>query len=442
MGKAIKSVTGIFKAKSAKLQGPTRSLYDISEETKGARANYAGLTDQTKATSQAGAASADVLKQMGQAALGRGPSLAEAQLKSAQDRNLAQQLAATQSSPAGSSALGQRAMLQNMGRAGQDMAQQAVQARLGERNDFMNQAGAANAAYQGAIGQQLDADLMNKRSMQGFDTQRTNVINQERTAKAASQNALTGALIGGGASILGAQLGKAEGGYVQKPKNYADGGFISSMEKTLAGLGSKIKDTSGKQYDIKDQKFLKTSSNSHKDGGFIDAMEKKLSGWGSKIKDTSGKGHQRPIEEQKFLKTPDNSGYKVRDKEEKHAEGGNVGTSKAVDKKEDEKTIKQKIGSGLKDAAKGIAAAYNNTPAYVPLERTTFESGGDVEGPGTATSDSIPAWLSDGEFVIKASEVKKPGILAHLEAINSGKVTKKHLKSLAEALQERNKKGK
>ena len=67
--------------------------------------------------------------------------------------------------------------------------------------------------------------------------------------------------------------------------------------------------------------------------------------------------------------------------------------------------------------------------------------GGDVNGPGTETSDSIPAMLSDGEFVIKASEVKKPGILAHLEAINSGKLTKKHLSSLAKALEEKNKKG-
>ena len=38
-----------------------------------------------------------------------------------------------------------------------------------------------------------------------------------------------------------------------------------------------------------------------------------------------------------------------------------------------------------------------------------FEWGGNVTGPGTATSDSIPAWLSDGEYVIKASSVDKYG---------------------------------
>ena len=38
-----------------------------------------------------------------------------------------------------------------------------------------------------------------------------------------------------------------------------------------------------------------------------------------------------------------------------------------------------------------------------------FEEGGKVEGPGTETSDSIPARLSDGEFVVKASAVRGLG---------------------------------
>jgi len=36
-----------------------------------------------------------------------------------------------------------------------------------------------------------------------------------------------------------------------------------------------------------------------------------------------------------------------------------------------------------------------------------FSEGGAVSGPGTSTSDSIPARLSNGEFVIKAKQVKK-----------------------------------
>jgi hypothetical protein len=46
--------------------------------------------------------------------------------------------------------------------------------------------------------------------------------------------------------------------------------------------------------------------------------------------------------------------------------------------------------------------------------------GGRVTGPGTGTSDSIPAYLSAGEFVMRASVVAQPGVLAHLEALNAG----------------------
>ncbi|NYH13427.1 phage tail length tape measure family protein [Paraburkholderia bryophila] len=47
-------------------------------------------------------------------------------------------------------------------------------------------------------------------------------------------------------------------------------------------------------------------------------------------------------------------------------------------------------------------------------------TGGLVSGPGTATSDSILAHLSDGEYVVKASAVSQPGVLSLLESINGG----------------------
>jgi TP901 family phage tail tape measure protein len=48
-------------------------------------------------------------------------------------------------------------------------------------------------------------------------------------------------------------------------------------------------------------------------------------------------------------------------------------------------------------------------------------AGGPVSGPGTATSDSIPAMLSNGEYVIKAASAKKLGRRV-LDSLNSGKV--------------------
>jgi len=48
-----------------------------------------------------------------------------------------------------------------------------------------------------------------------------------------------------------------------------------------------------------------------------------------------------------------------------------------------------------------------------------FADGGHVKGPGTGTSDSIPAWLSNGEFVLKAASVRKWG-LGFLNSLNAG----------------------
>ena len=49
--------------------------------------------------------------------------------------------------------------------------------------------------------------------------------------------------------------------------------------------------------------------------------------------------------------------------------------------------------------------------AIIPkIVATEFTEDGEVEGPGTGTSDSIPALLSDGEFVFTAKAVKHIGV--------------------------------
>ena len=47
--------------------------------------------------------------------------------------------------------------------------------------------------------------------------------------------------------------------------------------------------------------------------------------------------------------------------------------------------------------------------------------GGHIRGPGTETSDSIPAMLSDGEYVVKARSVKQYGT-GFMDAINNGRL--------------------
>lgn len=57
------------------------------------------------------------------------------------------------------------------------------------------------------------------------------------------------------------------------------------------------------------------------------------------------------------------------------------------------------------------------TGGYFTGSRFAYSSGGPVFGAGTATSDSVPAWLSNGEFVIKASSVRALGV-DYLQALN------------------------
>lgn len=64
-------------------------------------------------------------------------------------------------------------------------------------------------------------------------------------------------------------------------------------------------------------------------------------------------------------------------------------------------------------------AVLNAHFGVTPPKTKKKAQGGYVTGPGTGTSDSIPARLSNGEYVVKASAVKRYG-LGMLNAINAG----------------------
>ena len=49
-----------------------------------------------------------------------------------------------------------------------------------------------------------------------------------------------------------------------------------------------------------------------------------------------------------------------------------------------------------------------------------FADGGLISGPGSGTSDSIPARVSNGEFVMRAAAVRQPGVLPLLSMMNRG----------------------
>jgi hypothetical protein len=80
------------------------------------------------------------------------------------------------------------------------------------------------------------------------------------------------------------------------------------------------------------------------------------------------------------------------------------------------------VGGGVTGVSSGDwAGAYSDLSASTNASLAGFAlaEGGHVRGPGTSTSDSIPAMLSDGEFVVHAAAVKRPGVLPLLEMINA-----------------------
>lgn len=66
-------------------------------------------------------------------------------------------------------------------------------------------------------------------------------------------------------------------------------------------------------------------------------------------------------------------------------------------------------------ASGGLIGRYADGGAvqYIP-------AGGSISGPGTGTSDSIPALISNGEYVIKAASVRKYGV-AMFDRLNAGR---------------------
>jgi hypothetical protein len=249
MGKALGKVANIaslglikkdaFTPEQVSPQTANKSYFDIAKEVKPARQAYAPLLQASQASQSAIAPQRlDTLKQMALAASGQGPSLVEAQLKAAQDRNLAQQLAAVSAQRGGSAASNQRALLQNMGAAGRDIAQQAGVARVQERDNFLNQANLMDQNLRTDIQGKLNLDIMPKQALQNWENTRITGINQAQAQNAQMDNQLTGALLGGAASIAGASMGKkAEGGLVSKKdmfltEKYKEGGPVKGPGTT------------------------------------------------------------------------------------------------------------------------------------------------------------------------------------------------------------------
>lgn len=100
-----------------------------------------------------------------------------------------------------------------------------------------------------------------------------------------------------------------------------------------------------------------------------------------------------------------------------------------------ENTVTNVMGATTKPAEAGITEAATSAmsqltsaaiSASIALNSVKagglgFASGGAISGIGTSTSDSIPAMLSDGEFVLRAEAVNRIGVPT-LNALNEGRI--------------------
>jgi len=93
------------------------------------------------------------------------------------------------------------------------------------------------------------------------------------------------------------------------------------------------------------------------------------------------------------------------------------------------KTVINWIISGINTIIDGANAAIDYIPGVDYIDKigklarggmVHAASGGHVTGAGTSMSDSIPAMLSDGEFVLRAQAVKNIGV-DNVQAMNDGK---------------------
>jgi hypothetical protein len=155
---------------TGRFQGSTRKINkDAFVIQKGKQ--YEGATrDQKNRAAQRSKAAQEnrknLISDLEAQARGEAPSLAEAQLRSATDRNLAQQLAAAQSQRGGSASLRQRELMRGQAAAGREVSQDAATARLQERQMAQQLLG-----EQIGQEQQLADQLVQNYLSQGFNIQ-------------------------------------------------------------------------------------------------------------------------------------------------------------------------------------------------------------------------------------------------------------------------------
>lgn len=154
--------------------------------------------------------SANIAKNLALSASGQGPSLAQAQMKASQDRNLSQLMAAQSAARGGSGAAGARNLALASTQGNRQVAQDSGSARILEQRqaqqDLIGLRSGEDSAAGDLIQDKFNADTAAKREMQQAEIQQFGANQQMAIAKRQGKDARTNALIGAAGSAGSALL--------------------------------------------------------------------------------------------------------------------------------------------------------------------------------------------------------------------------------------------
>lgn len=260
----FKGSTRIIDKEAFKIKGAEGTV-KTAKEREQAAANRSSTAQGQRQT---------LISQLQGQAAGTAPSLAEAQLKSASERNLAQQLAASQAQRGGSSASRERQLLRGQATAGRALAQDSAQARLAEQQSAQQLLGQQISQEQQASDQltqqymqlgfsaeqaqqQAAADLEKLETQQFISAQGLSAAGVAGQQQAAA--GITGGLFGAAGSAM-AMSDKKEKKKIKKVNN-------KDMSKALTAMSSETEKKNKKEDMFKlssgveksNKKLLKTS---------------------------------------------------------------------------------------------------------------------------------------------------------------------------------------
>ena len=257
MSKAVKAVTkavggvysGVFGGGgktgalgTGQFKGSTRQLDKANfqiQESKEAASRARDLEKESKQRSeQAQTDRRSLIESLQAQASGTAPSLAEAQLRSASDRSLAQQLATAQSQRGGSAASRERQLLRGQAQAGRELAQDATTARLQERQMAQQQLGdqvsqeqqLADQLTQNYLAQGFNIEQARQQALQDYEQLQTDqFIAAQGLSLSGFQSAAQqrGELFGGMMSGLGSVMGMSDERSKKKVKKVKKNEFVN-----------------------------------------------------------------------------------------------------------------------------------------------------------------------------------------------------------------------